>query len=241
MSVTWVLLRLLESPLALRKSCLSISIGSNFHMTYFVKPSIPHPTPVSPTQLKAVLIVYLRVPGFMLPTWERIPNKAGTPFLLGAYILLEMLIIHCCVTNYPKTESIQTAHVYYLSFWELAQGLQVRVTGHKVSVRAAFISGPTGKQSASSALMWLFIGLKPLLTVGQRHQFLTKWTSPQATRSVVVCCFQSKTGCKRRQNGCHSHFCNQIPFLLLILVIRKGLLGPTDTQDGGNFHKGTNR
>lgn len=109
-----------------------------------------------------------------------------------------------------------------------------------MSARAAFISGPTGKESASSSLMWLFTGLKPLLTVGQRHQFLTKWTSPQATSSTVVCCFQSKTGCKRRQNGCHSHFCNQIPFLLQILFIRKELLGPTDTQDGGNFHKGTN-
>ena len=178
MSVTWVLLRLLELPLALSKACLNISIGSNFYMTYVMKPSILHLTPMSPTQLKSEFIVYLWVPGFMLPTWERIPNKAGIPFILGAYILLEMLIIHCCVTNYPKTESIQIAHVYYLSFWELAGGLQLRVTRHKMSARAAFISGPTGKESASSSLRWLFIGRKSLLTVGQRHQFLTTWTSP---------------------------------------------------------------
>lgn len=78
----------------------------------------------------------------------------------------------------PQNRVDSNSTCYYLGFWELARGLQLRVTRHKVSARAVFISGPTGKEFASSSLMWLFIGLKPLLTVGQRHQFLTKRTSP---------------------------------------------------------------
>lgn len=130
-------------------------------------------------------------------------------------------------------------HMLLSQFLRVARGLRLRVTRHKVSARAVFISGPTGKEFASRSLMWLFISLKPLLTVGQRHPY-------QMDLSINYCqhggfATPEQERMQEKAKWLSQLFCNQIPLLLLILFIRKELLGPTDTQDSGNLHKGTNR
>lgn len=83
---------------------LSISMGSSFHPTYFEKPITLHPMPTFISHLKAVCVVCLCVPGFILLAWEKMPDQASSPFPHGAYIPLAMLNIHCYVTNDPQME-----------------------------------------------------------------------------------------------------------------------------------------
>ena len=65
---------------------LNISIGSGFHPTYFEKLGLHHPTPLFISHLKSMFVASLDAtnarlwaPGFMLPTWEKMPNRKSLP------------------------------------------------------------------------------------------------------------------------------------------------------------------
>lgn len=183
----------------------------------------------------------LWAPGFMLPTWEKMPNRKSLP----TWSLHSIGDVNYSLLFHKLPQSWATSNNTYLLLHKVSWGPLTQ--GHEATEHQLGCShlGPSWERIHSQFTRVATYRPQALAdcwpeTSVPCHMGLSIGYSQQGGLLPAETPERVREG-KRRQDGHHSAFRKVLALLLLILFIRKELLGPTDTQAGGNLHMGTNK